>query len=497
MKIAIFFVIFFILYFFVPGKIQNLVLFAGNMAFCYIMGGLRMCLFLLIASMCAYVGALAKGRGKTGNILYVMVFMAILGLLFVFKYANFFIQIGNDIQRLFTGIGSIELLHILAPIGISFYTLTILSYMLDVHYGTIAAEKNLLKFLCFCTYFPQLLSGPFNRFSELGKKFEHVRTLDEQSVYDGFKRILWGYFKKRVISDRLSIVVAEIFGNYQNYQGLYLLYGIVLFTIQLYADFSGYTDMVLGASQALGITLPENFNVPFYSRSIAEFWRRWHITLGAWCKDYVYYPALRSKIISKTGKWTKKKFGKKASKNITLIMGMFVIWFTVGFWHGGAWKYIIGTGLLHGFYICVSELFGNQLKKINRLLRINEESRPFVFFQRLRTVALVCVGFTFFRSADIPSSIEYIKRLFTVSDISMITDGSLFLIGTNWFGVVITVVALIILAVGDRLKYQYGDIRVWINQKSVVTRYAIYWGLIAMIVLSLNLSTAEFLYAQF
>ncbi|WP_081671254.1 MBOAT family O-acyltransferase [Butyrivibrio sp. XBB1001] len=486
---------FIVIYYLVPKSVQNLTVFIGNMVFCYIMGGFRMIVFLLLASILAYVGA--RFYKKNWHFIFVIGFIVILSFLFVFKYVDFFLGIGQGIQILFSGSSSIKLLQLMAPVGISFYTLTILSYLLEVKYGLVEPETNLIKFLCFSTYFPQLLSGPFSRYKELGTQFDVPRELYEQNVYDGFKRILWGYFKKKVIADRISIVVAEIFGNYQNYQGITLIYGAVCFAIQLYADFSGYTDIVLGISQALGITLSENFKAPFMARSVAEYWRRWHITLGAWVKDYIYYPFLRSRFIKNISKKTKRKFGKKFSKNLSLILAMLVTWVSVGFWHGGAWKYIIGSGLLHGFFICFSELTKDYWAMLYKKIGFNTENPVYIWFQRIRTFVLICIGFVFFRSVDVPSSLDYLKRMIMINDFSMISDGSLFMIGTNMAGLIIFALALIMLIVSDNLTYRYDDPRVWLNNKSVIFRYAFYWALVVMIVLSLNLSTEEFLYMQF
>ena len=496
----VFFIAVFVIYYIVPKFLQNAVVIIANMVFCYLFGGTKMILYLLIASVCAYIGAIAIKKldnKRLGKAIYILAIIVIIGLLFVFKYINFFLQIGQNLQRVITGASSIELFSIIAPVGISFYTLTILSYMLDVTYGIIEPEKNPFNFLCFSTYFPQLLSGPFNRYKDLGVQFIVPRYFKEQNVYDGFKRILWGAFKKKVISDRLSIVVAEIFNNYQSYQGIYLIYGIICFAFQLYADFSGYTDMVVGASQVLGITMPENFKASFHSRTVTEFWRRWHITLGAWCKDYIYYPFLRSKLVLKLGNWSKHKFGKKVSKNITLYLGMFVIWFTVGFWHGGAWKYIIGSGLLHCFYICIGELLDPFFQKVNKFFKINTDNYSFHLFQRIRTFALVCVGFVFFRSSDIPSAVLYLKRSLMINDIGMIFNGSLFTTGINVTSAVILAISLLMLVVCDMLTYRYEDARIWFNQQGIVFRYIIYWIMIVFIMLSLNLSTEEFLYMQF
>ncbi len=499
-EVLAFFLIVFVVYYFVPKFLQNYVIIVANIMFCHIIGGSKMILYLFLASALAYVGGMSYSylsNRKLGKFIYILSIIAILSILFTFKYINFFLQIGQNVQTMITGSSNIELLSLLAPVGISFYTLTILSYLFDIGYGTITAEKNPVVFICFSTYFPQLLSGPFNRFSELGTQFKKSRLFVEQDVYDGFKRILWGVFKKKVISDRLSVVVAEIFNNYQSYQGIYLIYGIFCFAFQLYADFSGYTDIVLGASQILGISISENFKAPFHSKSITEYWRRWHMTLGTWCKDYVYYPFLRSKLCNKLGNKVKNKFGKKASKSFTLYLGMFVIWFAVGFWHGGAWKYIIGSGLLHCFYICVGQLLEPFFKKVNAFFMINTDSYGFHLFQRIRTLSLVCIGFIFFRSDDVPSSLLYMKRMLMINDIGMLFDGSLFTIGMNVAGAVILAIALVMLIICDSITFKYTDARIWFNKKGIVFRYIIYWIMVTLIVLSLNLSTAEFLYMQF
>lgn len=498
--LAFILLVFAVYYIIQKATIQNIVVMIANIVFCYILGGMKMVGYIFAAAVCAYIGAIALKKlqdKRIGKIIYIVMFLLILAPLFVFKYANFFLQMAQNIQQAVLGQNGIDLLTVVAPVGISFYTLTILSYMLDVNYGIIEPEENFLHFICFAMYFPQLLSGPFNRYKELGGQFKSPRIFNEADIYDGFKRILWGVFKKKVIADRLSLVVAEIFNNYQSYQGIYLIYGIICFAFQLYADFSGYTDMVLGASQILGITISENFKAPFHARTVTEYWRRWHITLGAWCKDYIYYPFLRSKLSMNLGNWTKKKYGKKVSKNVTLYLGMFVIWFAVGFWHGGAWKYIIGSGLLHCFYICVGQLCNPLFQKVNKFFKVNTDSYSFHLFQRIRTVALVCVGFVFFRSNDVPSSLLYLKRSLMINDIGMIFNGSLFTIGINVTSAVILAIAIILLIICDVFAYRYEDARVWFNKQGIVFRYLVYWLLVLLIVLSLNLSTEEFLYMQF
>ena len=237
-------------------------------------------------------------------------------------------------------------LGLLAPMGISFYTLTLLGYLFDVYYEIGPVQRSYGKLLLFGCYFPTMISGPIMKYSDMEKQMYTGHKLDYRNVTFGMQRMLLGFFKKLVISERTAILANEIFNNYEKYSGVSIWVGAAAFTMQLYTDFDGCMDIVLGISECFGIWLPENFSAPFLSRSIEEYWRRWHISLGDWLKNYLFYPLLRTKFFMNLPKKLKGKLGKKGAKQATTFLAMLILWFTIGYWHGGAWTFIIGCGLV-------------------------------------------------------------------------------------------------------------------------------------------------------
>ncbi|MBQ4275760.1 MAG: hypothetical protein II717_04440, partial [Lachnospiraceae bacterium] len=222
-----------------------------------------------------------------------------------------------------------------SPIGISYYTLSWIAYVLQVNWGMVDAEVNPLKFFAFAGFFPLLSSGPIVSYKEVGSNITGGNKIAYNNIVNGTVRIAWGLMKKLVIADRISTFVDSVYLNPYGHPGLFFLVANAFFVIQLYMDFSGCIDIALGSAQILGITLPENFDLPFMSETLEEFWRRWHITLGGWLRDYILYPILKSALWQKMGGLTKKVFGKKLGKKIPVWIGLMISWFLVGFWHGG------------------------------------------------------------------------------------------------------------------------------------------------------------------
>lgn len=250
----------------------------------------------------------------------------------MFKYLNFFVYTGRAAGNIFGVDIPLKDISLVAPMGLSFYTLQVVGYLLDVSRGTCRAEKGLLRYALFASFFPQLVQGPINRYSDLAETLYTPKKFNYEQVTFGLQRMLWGLFKKLVIAERMSVIVGTIYGDFETYSGLYIVVGTVCFAFQLYTDFSGAMDIALGLSEALGIRMAENFDNPFFARSISEYWRRWHITLGTWMKDYVFYPLLKSNLFVSIGDRAKKRLGKKRGKKIPTYLGMVVLWFTVGFW---------------------------------------------------------------------------------------------------------------------------------------------------------------------
>ena len=273
-----------------------------------------------------------------------------LGILAVLKYTNFVISNVNSISRFFNA-GELSFLDIAFPMGISFYTFQSVGYLVDVYRGKYLPEKNIGKFALFVSFLTAD-KGPM-RFDDLGSQLYSGHSFNFRNVSFGIQRILWGFFKKLVIADRILPGVRTITQNPETYQGIYVLIGMVFYAIQLYADFTGGIDITIGIAEVLGIKLKENFQRPFFSKSTAEYWRRWHITMGTWFRDYVFYPVSISGPMLKLSKFSREKFGEKIGKRVPVYMSTIIVWFATGIWHGASWNFIV-WGLLNCLVLVVS-----------------------------------------------------------------------------------------------------------------------------------------------
>ena len=333
-----------------------------------------------------------------------------IGILCYFKYTNFFI---DSFLRLFNNIGfqlDPLILNIILPIGISFYTFHGVSYVLDIYYGRTKATNNILEYSLFVSFFPLLVAGPIERASHLLPQLTKRRVFNYLQAVEGCRLVLWGLFKKVVIADSLAPVVEDIFNNYENLNGITCIIGIVGFAFQVYGDFSGYTDIARGISKLLGIELILNFNFPYFSRSIPEFWSRWHISLSSWLNDYLFTPlALKFRNYGKFG----------------MFLGVFTTFIIAGFWHGAGWKFIVyGAyfGLLYVPYIYSK----NGIKSM-----VNKKSKSIEFqdiLNMIMTFSLVCIGFVFFRADGLSQAVDILIHVLiniksNASDLVSITIG--------------------------------------------------------------------------
>ena len=451
-----------LVYYILPGRIRWLSLLTASLLFCYLSGGFAVLGFLLYGILVTYLGALLLQRLRqesrfkgfaTGGV----VCLTLLPL-FLLKYIRFF--------------GFETPFGMLAPLGISFYTMTLLGYVIDVSWGTARAQKNPLKHALFACYFPQMVSGPITRYGQMESQLFVKHSFSYEQAAFGAQRILWGFFKKLVISERLAMVVDAVYGWYSADPGLYLVVANVCFAFQLYTDFSGCMDIVLGVSQILGITLPENFTCPYFSLSISEYWRRWHITLGAWFKDYVFYPLQKSSLWISFQDWSKKKLGKKRGKKLTLYLSMLVLWFSVGMWHGGSWNFIVGSGLLHWFYIVSGELLSPVFKKLTAWFRIQTDVFSWRLFQALRTFLLVNLGFVFFRARSLGEAFAILKAMCSRWNPEILFDRSFFklLSPQDW---VVVLTALLALLVVSALQ-QKMRVRSTLARQNLLFRWSLY-----------------------
>ena len=423
------------------------------------------------------------------------------GILCFFKYFNFLLSSLNTVLELLRTGQQVGLLyHLIIPLGISFYTFQTMGCLIDTYWQKYEPEANFFKFLLFVSFFPQLTQGPINKYEDLAGQLTAEHKFDYHNFSYGCQRILWGYLKKMVIADRLFFYVSEITGNYQDYVGPVVLLGAFMYALQIYADFSGYMDIVCGLCQVWGIRLTENFMRPYFSKSIAEYWRRWHISLGVWFKDYIYYPIAVSGFARTLSKKGKKLFGNHIGKLLPATAALVVTWLTTGLWHGASWAYIVWGGV-NGLIIIFSMQMEPLYEKTKRALRINESAWLWRAFQTLRTFLLVTLikvfpevgglrdGLGFWRQMlvdwQIPTSLAQIKGWMIPSHREH--DYVIFLLG-----------ALLIFVTSLIQRKQ--PLRDFVAKWPRVLRYALFIGMF-YVILIYGVSVADgagvFMYAQF
>jgi len=399
---ALFIPIVFILYWFVFNKtirLQNILVAVASYVF-YAWWDWRFLSLIFVSTLVDYfVGVLLKNqqdKKKRKALLFLSIGVN-LGLLGFFKYFNFFVDNFNAAFSLFGNDLGITTLSIILPVGISFYTFQTMSYTLDVYKRKIEPTEDFVAFAAFVAFFPQLVAGPIERAKNLLPQFEKERHLVYSKAIDGLRQVLWGLFKKMVIADNCGVFVDEFFKNHGDYSGSTLLIGAFFFTIQIYCDFSGYSDIAIGTSRLFGFNLMKNFAFPYFSRNIREFWRRWHISLTTWFKDYVYIPLGGSR-------------GSKAMQ----IRNTILIFVIIGFWHGAHWKFIV-YGFINALHFLPAIIIGKS-KRYSEAVAHNKWLPSLTeVFQMLRTFTFLVLVRVFFRASDLTEAIDYLSRIFSKS----------------------------------------------------------------------------------
>lgn len=396
---AIFLPIVFALYWFVLNKsktTQNFLLIAASYYF-YSCWDWRFLFLLIFSTLLDYFSAMKIESASTQKERKIWLWLCIsinLGFLGVFKYYNFFASSFADLMHSFGFQANPVLLKLILPVGISFYTFHGLSYIIDIYYGRIKSERNFVDYSLFVSYFPLLVAGPIERATHLLPQLKIKREFNYEKAKEGIYQIVWGLVKKIVIADSCAVYANSIFDNYQNMNSLSLILGAIYFAFQIYGDFSGYSDIALGTSKLFGIDLLKNFNYPYFSRDIAEFWRKWHISLSSWFRDYLYIPLGGSK----GNIWFK-------------IRNTFIIFLVSGFWHGANWTFI-AWGLINALYFLPLLVSNKNRKNVDEFtLKFDFESVKIVF-NIILTFIITCFAWIFFRSKTITDAYLYIRRMF-------------------------------------------------------------------------------------
>lgn len=512
-----------IIYNLVPQKHRwKVLLIASYLFFCSVSGGLI--IYLLITTLLMY--AFGKGftalQNKRDGILQntekekkkaikeiytkkqrkllILLIIIQVGILVILKYSTF---LGTNINTLFNALNIPIQLHItqfLIPIGISFYTLQAVSYIMDVYKGKIKADNNLGRLALFISFFPQIMEGPICRYSQTAESLWEGKKTTYERLSFGSQRILWGLMKKIVIADRLNLFIMEIFNNFQAYDGGMIAIGMVLYTLQLYMDFSGTMDIAIGIAEIFGVKLPENFRQPFFSKSISDFWTRWHITLGTWLRDYIYYPVSLSNKCKKITTKARKKFGNYYGPMISSAIALFCVWICNGIWHGSAWNYIF-FGMYHFAIILSGKIIEPLVKKVTDKLHINRKHFIYVGLQIVRTTILVFIGELFFRANRLKDGLEMFANMVTNFSLNSIFDGKIFQLSMGRSDFLIIAIMVIVLFVVGILKEKGIDIRKSIAKRNIVVRWIIYYALILTIIVfgayGVGYKPVDPMYAQF
>jgi alginate O-acetyltransferase complex protein AlgI len=382
-------------------RIQNILLLAASYIF-YGWWDYRFLALIAFSSVLDYIVGLelSKSEGKIKRKLLLMASLTVnLGFLTFFKYFNFFAESFTEAFTLLGQPFSLSRLEIILPVGISFYTFQTLSYTIDVYKKKLSAVRDPVAFLSYVSFFPQLVAGPIERATNLLPQFLKKRVFDYAKSIDGMRQILWGLFKKIVIADNCAVYVNDIFSNHADYNGSTLLLGGVLFAFQIYGDFSGYSDIAIGTSRLFGFDLMKNFAFPYFSRDIAEFWRRWHISLSTWFRDYLYIP-----------------LGGSRGGKLMNLRNVFVIFLVSGFWHGANWTFILWGGLNALYFLPL--MWGNRHRtNINTVAqgKLLPAFREFV--QMGSTFFLTVLAWIIFRADNLSHALSYYKKLFSYSKI--------------------------------------------------------------------------------
>ena len=512
-------------YYLVPKKCQWPLLLAASYIF-YFLAGAGYLVYILVTTLTVYFAArmIDRNAGRQSDYLkehkaelskeekkaykekqrkvrlrwMILCLLLNLGILAVVKYTNFFISNVNGILKAFGGTAQFSFITLALPMGISFYTFQAVGYLIDVYRGTVPAEKNPFRFALFVSFFPQLIQGPISRFGDLAKTLFEKHPFDSRTVCYGLQRVLWGYFKKLVVADRILAGVSTIIGDAGAYQGAYVLVGMLFYTCELYADFTGGIDITIGISQALGVTVQENFNLPYFSRSLKEYWRRWHISMCSWFRDYIFYPVSISRPMQKFTRFSKKHFGERVGRRLPMYLSSFTVWFATGIWHGASWNFIV-WGLGNWAILMASEELEPLYERFHK--RFGARGRLYAVFQMLRTFLLVCCLNIFDCYASLGDTFRAFGSMFTVPNWNVLWDGSLMGLGLTMLDYGILAGGVAVMFGVSLLKRTGGSVRERIGKRPYPLRFAVWYGLFLIVLLmgayGIGYDASQFIYNQF
>lgn len=473
-------------YFILPKRIQpyTLLFFSG---FFYALYSYKAFYYLLFTSLSIYFAAkrltfLADLNNNTDDervqnkiktkqkYIYALVLILNLAILFFLKFYNFTVQNINLLAGFFHSDLTLRTLDILMPLGISFYTFQAISYLIDVKRGKYSAERRYDRLLLFLIYFPQLIQGPINKYDAMAPQLFRENKFDIERLLLGVQRIAWGFFKKLLIADRAAVLVNTVFNLENKHLGWTVFIGVVVYSLQVYCDFSGGIDIVMGVSEILGIEMMENFKRPFFAETLTDFWQRWHISLGTWMREYIFYPIAISKPLNRLGKKLRKKGHRKAAKVIPTSLASLVVFLCVGLWHGASWKYVV-YGLYNGLIISSGIMLQDRFDVLtNKVLKINTEVFSWKLFRISRTFLIVTFGRYLSRAGSLLEALRLFKRTVTNYNPWVLFDGTLLKLGLDQFEIRVLFFSVLLLFVVSLYQEKGHSVRNWLNKQNLYFR---------------------------
>ena len=408
-------------------------------------------------------------------------------ILIIFKYGNFIIETIDSIMQTLN-IGQVDKrLNILLPVGISFYTFQALGYVIDVYRGEVKAEKNIFRYALFVSFFPQLVAGPIERSKNLlnqMKNIDKINIWNFNRVASGAIQMAWGYFMKMVIADRVAILVDTVYNNWQMYGATELVLASAGFSLQIYCDFASYSLIAIGAAKIMGFSLMENFNTPYFARSIRDFWGRWHISLSTWFKDYLYIP-----------------LGGNRKGKVRKLCNLFIVFLVSGLWHGASWTFVI-WGALHGAYQVIGDVLKPHKEKLINKCKIKTDCFSWKFLQTLITFSLVTFAWIFFRANSVSDAFGIVERIFTRPTPWLLFNGGIYNLGLDRIEMNILIVSVVVLFVISLVKYIYNQtIDVFLMRQNLWFEWLVVISLIVSIFVfgkyGPSFDAQQFIYFQF
>ena len=511
-----------VLYYLCPLRLRWMLLLALSYIL-YAQNGRQALAFILLTTLSTWAGALLIGRigakGKSGiraglpaeekkrlkqrtkgrqPIVFRLVLLLNFGLLAVLKYVPSLP--GAFARSVFGLMGHAEAapaLRLFVPLGISFYTFQSMGYLIDVYNGKYPPERNPAKFALFISFFPQLVQGPIARYDALGPELTTPHRLELDNIRHGLMLMLWGFFKKKVIADRALPMVNAVFGDPGQYGGAVIAAAVLMYSLQQYADFSGGIDLITGGAELMGIHLSPNFRRPYFSVSLGDFWRRWHISLGAWMRDYVFYPFALTRPVSRLSKAAKKRFGTDFGRALPAALGNLLVFLLVGVWHGATGNYV-AWGLYNGLILAVSALLEPAYRRFVERHAALVRGRGYHVFRVLRTFLIVNIGWYFDRCTHLSDAFSMLLRTFTQPMLAQLTDGTLLKLGITPAGFAILAAATAILFTVSLLQERGVSIRSAVLSRPLPQRWLLLYALLIFtIMFYVPNALTGFIYAAF